>query len=82
MYGSRTHRGPHNDPPTILKIEEPTGAHSFPRLRILLPRCFGKILFLNGQNKNVESGMINGVRNENPTANTIPSKKPAKISEK
>lgn len=34
MHGSRTHRGPQSDPPTILKIEEPTGAHPFPRLRI------------------------------------------------
>lgn len=28
--GSRTHRGPFNDPPPVLKTEEPTGAQPPP----------------------------------------------------
>jgi hypothetical protein len=48
MDGSRTHRGPHGDPPTILKIEEPTGVHSFPWLRILFGGLFDKVNVILG----------------------------------
>jgi hypothetical protein len=43
MDGSRTHRGPHNDPPPVLKTGEPTGTQPLPGTSIPYPGSICKV---------------------------------------
>jgi len=84
MDGSRTHRGPHGDPPPILKTGEPTGTHPFPRLRIPQPEIIDKVerAVVIDQKIAGKVIVIQGTICRTTTPARMPSRMPATTSDK